>query len=216
MGLSAMRVEVPAPKEWRQARCLRRIQRGAEWLRRAGVRRVLTAADFPYWEVLRAAGLRPVETDAFCQHLAPRLAMAVLERTGTAAERAIVTLAGPRVTRPLFYAAQTLCPRVRYLCIDVEEGGEELADWLRMEYGAAVLGPGAGAGVTLCFGPSSGLTAGPVLRLYGPKPELAGLRIVPLEGAIPRGLDELPLLALLWEEGRIGEGKIHLCPALRQ
>lgn len=217
MGLTLLRITVFVPERMGERRRLRRVQRGAEQLRRAGVRRVLTAAGFPYWEALRAAGLRPVETDAFCQNLAPRLALEVLDRENVPPGDAVVTLSGPRVTRPLVRTAQLLCPKVRYLCIDVEEGGRELADWLRAEYGAAVLKRGGTVGgVTLCFGPGGHTPTGPQLRLYGAKPELAGLRPVPREGALPREWDELPLLALLWEEGRLPAEKIQFCPAQRQ
>lgn len=45
------------------------------------------------------------------------------------------------MSRPLFAAAERLCPQVRHLVVDVPGEGEELAAWLREEYGAAVLRP---------------------------------------------------------------------------
>lgn len=74
------------------------------------------------------------------------------------------------MSRPLFAAAERLCPQVRHLVVDVPGEGEELAAWLREEYGAAVLRPGGAApDVTLAFGPG-GEERGRVLRLYGPAP----------------------------------------------
>ena len=119
-------------------------------------------------------------------------------------------LSGPRVSRPLFAAAERLCPRVRHLVVDVPGEGEELAAWLREEYGAAVLRPGGAApDVTLAFGPG-GEERGGVLRLYGPAPGLAGLRPILEEGGLPPDLAPLPLLSLLWECGRLTEGHIRI------
>ena len=91
--------------------------------------------------------------------------------------------------------------------------GEELAAWLREEYGAAVLPPGTAADVTACFGPAGGESGGAVLRLYGPAPQLDGLRLLPEEGTLPPGLAPLPLLALLWECGRLRPEQIRIFPA---
>ena len=94
--------------------------------------------------------------------------------------------------------------------VDVPGEGEELAAWLREEYGAAVLRPGGAApDVTLAFGPG-GEERGRVLRLYGPAPGLAGLRPILEEGGLPPDLAPLPLLSLLWECGRLTEGQIRI------
>ena len=133
-----------------------------------------------------------------------------LRRAGILRVRATVALSGPRVSRPLFAAAARLCPQVRHLVVDVPGEGEELAAWLREEYGAAVLRPGGAApDVTLAFGPG-GEERGTVLRLYGPAPGLAGLRPILEEGGLPPDLAPLPLLSLLWECGRLTEGQIRI------
>ena len=62
--------------------------------------------------------------------LQPR-ALAALRRAGILRVRATVALSGPRVSRPLFAAAERLCPQVRHLVVDVPGEGEELAAWLR-------------------------------------------------------------------------------------
>ena len=126
---------MPAPPGLREARLRRRTERAAAALARAGVRRVLAAEDFPLWPVLEAAGLRPVETEPFCQAMAVPLALAALRRARILRAQATVALAGQRVSRPLFAAAETLCPQVRRLVVDVPGEGEELAAWLREEDG---------------------------------------------------------------------------------
>ena len=161
-------------------------EQGAAALYRAGVRRALTAEDFPDWPALEGQGLRSVDPEPFCQAIAVPLALAALRRAGILRVRATVALSGPRVSRPLFAAAERLCPQVRHLVVDVPGEGEELAAWLREEYGAAVL------------------------RLYGPAPGLAGLRPIPEEGGLPPDLAPLPLLSLLWECGRLTEGQIRI------
>ncbi|MFQ9916589.1 MAG: hypothetical protein ACLRWQ_09550 [Flavonifractor plautii] len=45
----------------------------------------------------------------------------------------------PRVSRPLFAAAERLCPQVRHLVVDVPGEGEELAAWLGGGGAAALL-----------------------------------------------------------------------------
>ena len=177
------------------------------------MRGVLAGEGTPCWPVLEAAGLRPVETEPFCQAMAVPLALAALRRARILRAQATVALAGPRVSRPLFAAAEALCPQVRRLVVDVPGEGEELAAWLREEYGAAVLPPGTAADVTACFGPAGGESGGAVLRLYGPAPQLDGLRLLPEEGTLPPGLAPLPLLALLWECGRLRPEQIRIFPA---
>ena len=102
------------------------------------------------------------------------------------------------------------CEPIERLVVDVPGEGEELAAWMREEYGAAVLRPGGAApDVTLAFGPG-GEERGTVLRLYGPVPGLAGLRPILEEGGLPPDLAPLPLLSLLWECGRLTEGQIRI------
>ena len=210
LGLRCLRVSVPVRPGLREDRRKRRAEQGAAALYRAGVRRALTAEDFPDWPALEGQGLRSVDPEPFCQAIAVPLALAALRRAGILRVRATVALSGPRVSRPLFAAAERLCPQVRHLVVDVPGEGEELAAWLREEYGAAVLRPGGAApDVTLAFGPG-GEERGPVLRLYGPAPGLAGLRPILEEGGLPPDLAPLPLLSLLWECGRLTEGQIRI------
>ena len=118
LGLPCQRATVPVGEGMRERARLRRVTRGARELVRAGVRRVLTQAGFPCWEELKEAGLRPVETEAFCQMLAPSLALAALRCRDRRPERSAVLLSGPGVSPALFRAAEQLCPQVRDLAVD--------------------------------------------------------------------------------------------------
>lgn len=211
-GLRCLRVSVPAGAGVREKRRLRRLARGAGLLARAGVRRVLTAADFPCWDTLYQAGLRPVDCEAFCQAQAAPLALAALAWQERQLRQACVLLSGPRVSPPLARAAEALCPRVGRLAVDAGAGGEELADWLRAEFGAAVQPPEAGqADVALCFGPAGG-TGRTVFRLWGPRPDLAGFQPAPAAARLPPELDRLPLAAVLWEAGLLPAERLRFLP----
>lgn len=210
-GLTVLRAGVPLPGSVRERTALRRVRRAADLLVRSGVRRVLTRRDFPFWEALEVCGLRPVDPEPLCQALAAPLALAALERQGIAPAAGTVALSGRRVSRPLFQAAMTLCPQVRALVIDAPDGGAELAGELRRTYGAAALtGPGGGtAQVRLAFSPREGERED--LRLWGPAPDLGGFALAsPLD--LPAELAPLPLLAVLWEEGRIPAKEIRIVP----
>lgn len=138
-GMTVLRAGVPAPDALAQRKLERRLERAAELLCRAGVRRVLAQEGFAGWPLLEAAGLQRVSAAALCQALAAPLALAALKRQGIAPGQAAVSLAGTRVNRPLFQAAEQLCRHVRTLIVDAPAGGRELAGYLRCAYGAPVV-----------------------------------------------------------------------------
>ena len=200
-GMAVLRVR-SEPEGWLARRNLR--QAGYA-LRRGGVVRALVPEGFENWALLEGCGLHPVNPLPFLQAQGAQLALGALERRGVAPDRAVVALQGPRAGRELARAAVELCPRVRNLVIDAPRGGRELAAWLRREFGMPVLPPGEGAPVELCFGPAekAGRGQGEVrLALYGAEPDLAGLSLsAPALAREDRG--RLPLLAALWEGGRL-------------
>ena len=214
LGLELLRVRVPARDKPGGGRLERRVDRGAKLLAKAGTRRALTAAGFPFWDVLARRGLEPVDPGPFCQAHAAPLALAALEKLGVAPERASVSLWAPSASAPLLRAAELLCPRVRLLSVDVPGEGEALASWLWREFGAAVPAPGRRAHAGLWFGPGGG-AADTVLRLYGPAPDLAGLAPAPPAAVAETALDPLPVTALLWEAGRLDGRKITFSSAGR-
>ena len=187
------------------------VRRAARALKKRGVRRALTPPDFRDWDILEGQGLRPVETGDLCRALAPDIALAILEGMGLPPERGVVVLRGERVTRSLRLAALALCPRVKGLLVDAPAGGEALRGELRREYGIPALedGPGRRAQVALHFAPAAG-RGERLADLSGPSPVLEGLSFT-LDGQeLPGDCEPLPLLAALWETGRLGLGEIRV------
>lgn len=85
--MTVLRAGVPAPDALAQRKLERRLERAAELLCRAGVRRVLAQEGFAGWPLLEAAGLQRVSAAALCQALAAPLALAALKRQGIAPGR---------------------------------------------------------------------------------------------------------------------------------
>lgn len=210
-GLPLLRAQVPDPPGLRRRGLERRIGRAARLLARAGCRRVVAQTGFEAWDVLEGQGLRPVEGERLAQALAARVVLEQLERRGVPARRGAVGLFAHRVGRALFEAAGQLCPLVRQLVVDAPDGGDDLARYLREEYGAAVLEGQAGQhlDVSVCFAPVASAPAG-ALALWGERPDLGGLRPAPRGEALPAQADPFSLTALLWEEGRVGLEEVDL------
>ena len=102
-------------------------------------------------------------------------------------------------------AALALCPRVRRLTISAPRGGERLAAWLRQEYGLPILPADAPAQAALLLQPGAEPDSPapcPALTLFGPAPDLAGLRLAAPDLA-QEDREALPLLSALWEGGRL-------------
>ena len=100
-------------------------------------------------------------------------------------------------------AAEFLCPRVRELAVSARQGGEELSAWLRREYGMPVRPDGEGITAAVRFDETApgggGRGAGPV---WGRRPGWRGC--CPRAAALEEGdREDLPLLAALWETGRL-------------
>lgn len=210
-GLRIWKVTVPLPEGLGPRGERRRLDRAARALRAAGCRRVVTEPHVSVWPVLEAAGLRRVDPGPLCRALADPLACAFLEVRGVPRQSAAVALLAERVDRSYFEAACTLCPQVRHLAIQAGQEGEALSHWLEREYGVPALAHGKGAHVKLRFSPLSGPPGPNELVLCGPVPELGPLTICSPQ-PLPPELDPLPLLALLWEEGRAVLQDIEIIP----
>ena len=197
-GLSVLRARADPEGFWGE----RRLRRAGRSLRRGGALRVLVPGVFGRWPLLAALGLRPVETEGFVRAQSAPLALAGLERRGLAPDRAAVALRGLRADRDMARAAAQLCPQVRRLIIDAPGGGAELAAWLRREFGVPVLPPGERGALALRFHPAGVGGEEPALALYGPAPDLGGLTLS--APALAEGdRADLPLLAALWEGGKL-------------
>ena len=205
-GLPVLRARVPAPDGLGERRLERRIFRAAARLWAAGVSRVLLPEDFPCPEAVARAGLAQVETGGLVRSAAAALTLAALERRGWEPGRAVVALAAAELTVPLVRAAEELSARVCRIVVEVEQGGELLAGYLHGEYGLPVLPPGVvRPAITAAFD-ESWQGNGPVLRLYGPRPDLLGTELWSPGLTLPEDCAALPLLAALWESGLLSGG----------
>lgn len=202
-GLNVLRAETNPEGLWGE----RRLRRAGRALYRGGAVRVLAPALL--LPRLAGFGLRLVDPEGFVRAQAVPLALAALERKGVPPGQATVALRGMRADRDMVRAAQALCPQVRRLIIDTPRGGEELAAWLRREFGAPVLPPGERGQVAVRFQEGPPLEEEVSLELYGPRPRLAGLRLS-APGLEREDREDLPLLAALWEGGRLGQKDIKI------
>lgn len=180
----------------------RRLRRAGQTLRRNGAVKVLVPEGFAHWELLAGAGLHPIATGPFLRAQSAALALGVLERKGRAPDRATIALRGERADRELLRAAVALCPLVRNLVIDAPRGGAELAAHLRAEFGVPILPPGEAGEVGLAFGENGLVQDETALHLCGPCPTLEGVE-VQAPALAERDRKNLPLLAILWENGRL-------------
>ena len=191
---------------------VRRLKRAGRGLYTGGAVRALVPAGFARWPLLLKLGLRPVDPGAFLRAKAAPLAATLLERQGLAPDRATVALRGKRADGEMLRAALALCPRVRRLTISAPRGGEELAAWLRREYGLPILPADAPAQAALLLQPGTepeGPAPCPALTLFGPAPDLAGLRLSAPDLA-PADREDLPLLSALWEGGRLAPDRLKI------
>ena len=207
-GLPVLRCQADPEGFWGE----RRLKRAGRSLCARGAVRALVPADFDRWPLLLKLGLRPVDPGAFLRAQAAPLAASLLERQGLAPDRATVALRGRRADGEMLRAALALCPRVRRLTISAPQGGEELAAWLRREYGLPILPADAPAQAALLLQPGTepeDANPCPALTLCGPEPALAGLRLSAPDLA-PTDREDLPLLSALWEGGRLGPEQLKI------
>lgn len=207
-GLPVLRCHTDPEGFWGE----RRLKRAGRSLCAGGAVRALVPAGFDRWPLLLKLGLRPVDPGAFLRAQAAPLAASLLERQGLAPDRATVALRGRRADGEMLRAALALCPRVRRLTISAPQGGEELAAWLRREYGLPVLPADAPAQAALLLQPGTepeDANPCPALTLFGPEPDLAGLRLSAPDLA-PTDREDLPLLSALWEGGRLGPEQLKI------
>lgn len=214
MDVPVRHVEIARPWRESQRSWMRQLRRGCKLLCKGGCRRVLTQQDFPYWPVLQGWGLRPIDPTPFCQCMAVPLVLKVLEEQGIPPYRATVLLTGERAVRPMVETAQILCPQVPTLMIQAPRGGTNLCQFLREEYGVAVLEGDGGMSphVVVEFSPTTRPKSGTKLQLWRGGIDLAGHMISWGESAILEGVDNLSLVSFLWELGRIPREEVRIIP----
>lgn len=188
----------------------RRLKQGAKALKRRGIRRVLTAPGLFGREELAAVGLAPVDPLPLCLAKARDMTLFLLKEIPLRQRR--VAIRGDRAAGPAWNLAHLLCLETGALLLDFDRGEEELADSLRLRYGAAPQPLGQDVPqVTLELAPRPS-PMGRTLKLWG-EPDLAGLRLCPPE-TVPPDMEELSFLTLLWEAGRVKREEIPVVFAL--
>ncbi len=207
-GLILLRVDIPSP--WTKGK----LQAALTQFRRAGVRRVLAPQGFGHWEIFHRGGISGVETGAFCQMLAPRLALAALAHRGLSPSQATVALRGERVTPGFARCALELCPRVRQLVISAPVGGEALEVRLWQEFGLPTVTDRLGTmpHLALHFAPVEG-RGEQTLALWGEAPKIAPLCLNCPGRDCPEGCAQIPLLAAWWETGHLMPEEVEVCIA---
>jgi len=185
-----------------------RLHRAGHTLRRGGAVRTLVPVGFERWDLLERWDLKLVDPLPLLRRQGGELALELLRRQGIPLERTAVSLLGQRADGDMERAAILLSRYVRHVVISAPNGGEELARLLHRRFGIPVLPEEEGAQVSLCFAPARP-QADAVLRIYGPSPQLAGLKITaPALEREDRG--DLSLLTALWESGKLSKSDLKI------
>lgn len=201
LGMWVLRVCVPAGGRGER----RRVKQAARLLSRQGVRRLLPLKEFGYWDILRAEHLRPVDPLPLYRTMADQLVLELLSRRKVPPGSAQVALCGEDADGDLTRAAWLLCPRVRTLTVQVDRGGERLAQELYRQFGAAVtVGGRADAAVRFGGVPQEGeLVLCGTPDLLGLEPEVPGL-------TVPPELEPACVLTALWQSGCLGREELRV------
>lgn len=183
----------------------RRLRQLERTFQRGGVSRVILPPEFPYACRLRA--IKPVDTLGFYRGAADLLVLGLLEKRQINPAVARVALTGPRLCPELKEAARHLYRNVRELRIDVPgEDGALFSQLLQRNWGIPVIPRTMPVDVTVSFGPSEKRAD---LSLWGELPDLGGQRLTAAGLDLPAELEQ-PVLALLWEQGRVKREQLQV------
>ena len=122
------------------------LRREGRLLREAGIREGVWPAELP--EPLRM-GLAPVEVAPLRRALLPALLEQAFRQKRMTRQTASALLTAEGTSLPVYWAAQLLAQRVRYLHLETGSGQEGLEDWLLQRYGLACGGGAPELEVTL-------------------------------------------------------------------
>ena len=180
-----------------------RLGRLAKKFRRHGVSRLLVPNGFSHWDILEKYGLSSVQTLPFLRVLAGPLLLTALVKGGYDPKRCTIALRGRRVTKEMERAVDYLLPHVRDIVITAPSGGEDLIVWMRQEWGIASRPDRGQMEGVVCFDGTVAQNGVQVLTLFEDNICICGLGIKLTEKESSEGTEQLPLLAALWETGRI-------------
>lgn len=194
----------------------RRAAAAAKKLQKLGVTRAVFPEEFSYEAVFAKYGVFPVDVMPLYRSLAGEWVRAEIAARGLAGE-ATAAVCADRLTGELVRAVTELCLRHRYVLLDVNDGGEELARQLRREYGVSlILRPSAGqlaeAQAALLFAPRPGLRCAVTLALYdgAEPPKNVTMTLPALEEQAPPGCRRDQLFAALCAAGALRPPQIEI------
>ncbi len=204
-GMPVCRVEISGKAMPLLRPFLRREERV---LRQAGVREGAWADDLP--ERLRL-GLVPVETAPLRRAMLPALLEQAFRQKCLSGAGASVRLTAEGTSLPVYWAAQLLVQRVRYLHLDTGYGQGALEEWLLQRYGLACGGAEPELEVSLR---RDGAPSALLLGENCMRQEIDYIMPPALRGEIPGGGEGERLLAALYRQERLrpaelGVARIH-------
>ena len=208
-GLSLLSAVLYEPAGTAPKTVERKLRRLEHMLERENVTRAILPSGFPYAGGFRT--IKPVDTLGFYRGAADLLVLGLLEGRRIKPSAARVAVSGPRLCPELKETVRHLCKRVREIRIDVPgEDGAVFSQMLQRNWGVPVMPRTITVDVTVSFGPSDRPAD---LILWGETPDLSGQRLTVAELDLPAELEQ-PLLALLWERGRLKREQIKVGKAL--
>ena len=208
----------------------RRLKKAARILVKNRIQKVLFERDFTKNEVFRRFGLVSATERTLERRMAGTITQAVLRRKNRTPEALCLAIEGEETDSAVQDALLALAPRVRYVILNTNGGGDALCASLRREYGISVR-QRAGAGellradVILTFGAAEPEGRRDALWLpFGEVREAAGRRRPAFQVVyrLPEGLEELEktpydknvLLSILLEMGLLPAKELEVAEIL--
>lgn len=206
LGIRLLTVTLPVTGGWRERLF---AARGAQLMRRQGVRECLFPADFSWRELFQRKGIQRVDRQALLREKAGQWVLAERQARGLSGS---VALASDRVTEDEARAAELLLKRLGRVEMLLSPDAEALQKRLLRESGASlrlVSRERLSKNETLLdFGGSS--AEGQALTLRVGAAETGPCFLLPeyLRRELPGGTNEEDFCVLLRRSGRIGAGEI--------
>ena len=197
LGMPLLRLEVPVKLNQRRCRHIRR------WLERCGVHQLLNRPKhWPETETLPPLN----STRALWITKTPEAAFVLLAQAGVSPARGRIELCANCFTPELAGTVMALADSVRAFSFSCPV--PEAFCWqLQRDHGLCPRLGGGTADLSICFSPAQRTHA---LPLWQERPEISGLRLTAPGLECPVGCPEVPLLAALWAQGRIGTEEVRI------
>ncbi len=220
LNMRMLQVQMPRGERTPEVVLRRRCRTAARALQRLGVSRAVFEEGFAYLDEFAQRGIGPVDTLPLLRSLAAPWTQAVMAEKGLSPHRAVIAVAGDRLSSGLTRAVTELCLHNRYVQLSVPYGGESLCRDLRREYGVSLV----------LTERKEQLETADVLVLFQPREDLArcnkavvdlsgsatgekppALRLSDeLEARLPGGCNKTQLFAALLSAGALRPGQIEI------